>query len=294
MTKNKFSLPVLLSLFFILLSQSPLFSFEFPLINKSKIRVIAEPGKTIYGDILVENQTDKEMSLKLYLNDWQYLPAADGTKEFLAARTLPFSCASWITFSPEELKLQPFSKQKVNYSVRIPVDAKGGHFAALFFESMLGKIQSGQGDMQAGMNIAIRVANLFYVEPKGAFKREARINKVSFENEKGDSRFSIKLALENTGDTDITCAGNFHITTDEGMVLAREEFKNSYTFAGGKGELLAFSKAKIPKGVYSLVVTLDLGKALEEADLGRGPVITKEADIEFDANGRIVSIGQLK
>lgn len=281
-------------LLFFLFSWGIAFSFELPLISKSKIRIIAEPGKATYGEIVIENQTDKETSLKLYLNDWVYLPAADGTKDFSPAQTSPLSCASWITFSPSQLTLAPFSKQRVNYSVKVPSDASGGHYAALFFESMFSKFEPKTGAMQAGMNIAIRVATLFYVEPQGKTTRSGVVRKLAFENLKSPYAFSLTLDFENTGNTDITAAGTFHITDDKGMVVARDEFKNAYTFAGGKAQLVSVSKAKVPKGAYDLVLTIDLGKAMEEADLGRGPIIIKEAKIEFDAAGSIVRIGELK
>lgn len=285
---------LLFGLLFFIFSLGRAFSFELPLISKSKIRIIAEPGKATYGEIVVENQSDKETSLKLYLNDWVYLPAADGTKDFSPAQTTPLSCASWVTFSPSQLTLAPFSKQRVNYSVKIPSDASGGHYAALFFESMLSKFEPKAGAMQAGMNIAIRVATLFYVEPQGRAQRAAVIKKLSFENLKNPYTFSLTLNFENTGTTDITAAGTFHITDDSGLVVARDEFKNAYTFAGGKAQFGCVSKAKVPKGVYDLVLTIDLGKAMEEADMGRGPIITKEAKIEFDTAGGIVRIGELK
>lgn len=279
---------------FLLFSTANAFSFELPLISKSKIRIIAEPGKTIFGEIVVENQTDTQTDLKLYLNDWKYLPAGDGTKDFFAPETTPLSCASWITFSPAQLSLPPFGKQKVNYSVKVPENASGGRYAALFFESLLGKLESSAAGLQAGMNIAIRVATLFYVEPKGRVNRSAVIKKLSFENLKSPESFALSLDLENAGNTDITAAGTFHVTDDEGMVLARDEFKNGYMFANEKAVITAITKAKVPRGVYNLVLTIDLGKALEEADLGRGPVITREAKIEFDASGNIVRIGELK
>ena len=43
-----------------------------------------------------------------------------------------------------------------------------------------------------------------------------------------------------------------------------------------------------------MVVTVDIGKAQEEAGLGRGPIITKEAEIEFGYNGKVNRVGQLK
>ena len=81
---------------------------------------------------------------------------------------------------------------------------------------------------------------------------------------------------------------------DEGLVSARGAFNSVYTFPGGKGTLLGVWKDKIPPGVYDLIITVDLGKALTDAGMGRGPIITKEASVRVGENNQIVQIGQLQ
>jgi hypothetical protein len=102
------------------------------------------------------------------------------------------------------------------------------------------------------------------------------------------------LDFKNTGNTDITCFGTFHIIDKQGMVYARGEFNSVYTLAGNSAKLIAAWKDPIPKGKYDLIFTFDLGKAQEEAGLGRGPVITKEASMEMGEKGQILKVGRLK
>ena len=102
------------------------------------------------------------------------------------------------------------------------------------------------------------------------------------------------MDFENTGNTDITTSANFSLMNKEGMVSARGAFNDLYTFPGGKGVFLGVWKGNIPPGDYDLVITVDLGKALIEAGIGRGPVITKEAPVTIGENNQIVQAGQLQ
>ena len=85
-----------------------------------------------------------------------------------------------------------------------------------------------------------------------------------------------------------------HIIDKKGVVYARGEFNNVYTFAGEKARFSALWKERLTQGKYDLVFTIDIGKALEEVELGKGPIITKEATLEIDGEGGIAAIGELK
>jgi len=150
-------------------------------------------------------------------------------------------------------------------------------------------------DRSVGLDINVRVATLFYVEVKGTVQRTAKISNLKIQPAK-DKKGSLDITLdfENTGNTDITTSGNFSLMNNDGLVSARGEFNSVYTFPGGKGVLLGIWKGKIPAGDYDLVITVDLGKALVDAGIGRGPLVTKEARVTIGENNQIVQIGQLQ
>ncbi len=268
-------------------------AIELPYIDQSKIRLSISPGESGYGEINIENVTSETRSIRAYLEDWRYLPPADGTKEFLPAGTTPLSAATWISFSPAEFTLEPFSKQKLKYSVRVPPEAKGGYYAVLFFESVFNNPGPEQGGLKVGMNIAIRVATLFYIEAEGSLNRTGQLSDYSVEHTTSDDPFLISIKFKNTGNVDITAGGNFNILDEKNMVLARGEFKDIYTFPGDSALLSATWKEALPKGKYHLILTFNLGKALEEAGTGRGPVIVKEAEMEIGEGGS-VKVGEFK
>ena len=255
----------------------------------AKVRLSIAPGSAKTGTISVENPTDSVKYVKAYLEDWFYLPEADGSKDFKPAGTTELSCANWISFVPAEFNLPPFGKQAINYSVKVPEGANGGHYAILFLENTAPQMEEGG----VGLGLAIRMGCLFYIEPEGTIKRTAEFNNLKLEK-KHQEPLTINLDFTNTGNVDLTVGGSFNIIDKKGLVLARGEFNDVYTFPAGAAVLTSGWKETIPKGKYDLVLTFNLGKALEEVNMGRGPIIVKEAEIEIGNNGQITSVGQMR
>ena len=268
---------------------------KLPFMNQSKVRIVVSPGERAFGEMTLENPTDKAKKIRLYLEDWYYLSGGSGAKEFLPASSTPNSACPWITFSPAEVTVPAFGKQKISYSITVPPDASGAKYASLFFETLVTEPALSDSGRSAGLDISVRVATLIYIEVKGTTIRKANISNLNIQPSKSDlGGLDITLDLENTGNTDITTSGNFNLMNKEGLVSARGAFNSVYTFTGGKGSLLGTWKEKILAGEYDLVVTIDLGKALTDAGMGRGPVITKEASVTIGENNQIVQIGQLQ
>jgi len=260
-------------------------------INPTKVRLIIPPGESKSGIIEVENPSEEAAIVKVYLQDWAYTSLLNGTKEFYPAGTTAFSCADWIGFSLSEFVIPAYGRQRLNYTVKVPADAEGGHYAVLFFESLL---QETKVKKFTDLGVVVRIGTLFYIEPEGTIKRWAEVKGLTLENRRKDNALGISLDFNNIGNVDITCKGTFHLMDKSGMVAARGEFNDIYSLPGEKAKLTAVWPEALLKGKYDLIVTVDIGKSLEEAGLGRGPVITKETEIEIDDNGQAIRVGELK
>ncbi|HNX81839.1 MAG TPA: hypothetical protein PKL77_07600 [Candidatus Omnitrophota bacterium] len=278
---------------FSLLGVGRVWAVDLPHISQSKIRLSIPPGESRYGEITVENPSIDPRSMKLYMEDWYYTIGADGTKEFAPPGTLATSAVPWISFSPSEITIPPFGKQKIGYSVKVPADAKGSRYASLFFENLAGKFGGQAGQVGASVDVIIRIASLFYIEVEGTVTRAAEISNISVTRQNNNRPLIIEAAFNNTGSVDLQTASTFDIMDKNGMVVARGEFNDVYTFPSDKGLLKARWKEEIPEGIYDLIITMDLGKAQAEAGFKRGPVITKEARISIGPDGEVQSLGDL-
>ncbi len=230
--------------------------------------------------------------MRLYLEDWRYTPAGDGTKEFVPPNSLASSCSSWVTFSPSEFSLPPFGKQRVSYSISAPEKASGEFFSVLFFENTAGEQEIQEGKVGAGLTVAVRIATLFYVDIQGTVNRSAELG--ALKAQKNDQGYTFEIPVHNTGNGDITAGGTYHIMDRDGVVAARGELVPSYTFGGDTANMKALWKDAIPPGHYTFVTTTDLGMGLKETGSGKAPVLVKEADVDVDANGEITGIGVFK
>ncbi len=260
-------------------------------LNPTKVRLIIPPGESRSGVIEVENPSEESFIVKAYLQDWVYTALHNGTKQFLPPGTTFLSCSDWIGISLSEFVIPAYGKQKINYTVKVPVEAEGGHYAVLFFESLL---QETKVKKFTDLSVVIRIGTLFYIEPEGTIKRWAEVKNLTLENRRKDKSLGVKLDFSNTGNVDIICKGTFHLMDKLGMVAARGEFNDVYSLPQDNAKLTAVWKELLSKGKYDLIITADIGKSREEAGLGRGPVITKEVEIEIGDEGQAVRVGELK
>lgn len=266
-------------------------------LDQAKVRLVIPPGGSQTGTIRIDNISGDNLDIRVYWEDWAYAQGNDGSKDFLASNSTSYSAAKFVTFSPAEFVIPPFGRQIVNYVVRLPDNAQGGYYGVLFFESTLGKYASSAGidsaERQAGIDVALRMASLFYIETKGKNERKADINNLVLSGNKDGSPLLIQADFLNSGDVDLTVGGSFNIMDNKGMVYARGKFNDAYTLPKDKAVLNAEWKDKIPQGAYSLIATFNIGKAQEEAGLERGPVIVKEAKIQIGPAGEVVSVRPL-
>ncbi|MFH1355371.1 MAG: hypothetical protein ABIH19_04400 [Candidatus Omnitrophota bacterium] len=290
MKKNSFFISLVL--WFILICFGSSQAATIVRVNQAKIRLSIAPGSAKAGSIIIDNPSERSKYIKAYLEDWYYLPSADGSKDFKPSGTTELSCADWINFVPAEFSLAPFGREVVNYTVRVPQDAKGGHYAILFFEHT----RDPQDSMAegVGVGISVRVGSLIYIEAEGTIERKAELYNPVIERDSNDSDLIVSLDFQNTGNIDLTAGGSFDIIDKEGMVFARGEFNNVYTFGGEKAKFIGSWSLPLERGKYDLILTIDIGKALAETNMGKGPVIVKELELEIGRKGEVIRVGDLK
>ena len=244
-------------------------------INRPKIRLNISSGGSGSGSIIVSNPSEEGVDVKVYLEDWEYEETQDGIKKFFPPGTTALSCARWISFYPADFTIFPYGSQELFYSIKVPDDVEGGHYAVLFFETVMGGVKN-----EKGVDVLMkgRIGSLFYIEADSTNK-EIQISELSLSQRRGG--LQVSALLKNIGNVDVTAKGTFNIIDQEGMVFARGQFNDAYTFPGNQARILSTWADTLPAGNYDLIITLDLG----------GVPLVEEVKIGIDSSGEIVNLG---
>jgi len=267
-------------------------------VDKSKVRMIIPVGASQAGTLKVYSQSNDKIKIKIHFEDWSYAYQQDGTKDFYPPGTIALSCSGWISVNPQEFTLPPYGTQTVNYVAKIPEAAQGSYCTVMFFETAFMPEVDGTpmnpDELRVGTALNVKLGSLFYLEVQDTVKRQVELKNLSLTQDAAAKFFAVNLDLKNTGNADITTQGNFDLIDEKGIVYARGEFNAVYTQPGQEAKLTGIWKKLIDSGRYDLIMTIDLGKVLEEASLGRGPTIVKEAQVEIGPNGAVTSVGELR
>ena len=255
--------------FFLLIGISlltPRAVFSQLMIDKAKVSLTIQSEETIKGEIGVHNFSSHNVEVKVYPQDFLYLPPFDGRKRFLPPGSTKYSCAGWISFFPQQFQLPPRGKKKVVYTIRVPRQVSGGYYGVLFFETGSSKIE----EKKVNLQIVQRVGCLFFLETKDKIK-QGEVKDISIE---GDN---LKGKFLNQGNTILLGKGVFYIMSEEGVVIERGKIDNFY-LPPQKETPFVVNLKEVPQGNYIVVFTFDLQK---------GDVLVKEINFLKDKQGNV-------
>jgi hypothetical protein len=234
-------------------------------LEDGKVVLSVSPGDRVNKSLTVSNTSAEELHVKIYWEDFQYQPPYDGTKKFFPAGVGPASASKWVTYSPSEITLPPYGKQRIDYSISIPNQLDVGYYGVLFFERTGATIKD-----VSGLDIITRVGCLFFIEPKDAV-RKASIEKVSVNGSKITGDFVNESAIT------LIPRMVYYITEEGGMVKDRGELKKIYVPAKATASWELPIPAGLEAGRYSIVINVDLGNE---------SVSTQEFTLIKDASGQ--------
>ena len=239
-------------IFFATYEEAAAFSIN---VSPPSVRMSVPQGETRSGTITVENKTDKPMDMRAYAEDWTYAP--DGGKQFVPAGTTPLSCAKWISIHPQKFRVEANSRIGVQYTISIPADASGGHYAVIFFESVVSEGEAASGNMM--VRFAGRIGTIIYQETEGRVNRVGSITSFICGRPDQNSPLKLNLTLKNEGNTHIIAQGVANIIDKDGNVFGRKELGPINTLPGDTREYTAEWLGDLNEGTYDVIATLDTG-----------------------------------
>ena len=235
--------------------------------DKTKLELKAKPGETLIENITVYNTTKEKLDLKVYWQDFIYLPPYDGKKDFLPLGTTPYSLGDAVTFSPKQLILPPDGNAKINVSIQIPEAAQnGGYYGVLFYEKTEPAIAPG-----TGVKIVTRLGTLFFIET------DWRNKSADVQNIKATAK-GLEGSFSNKGNIFLTLKGSFYVLNSDGMVEDRGETNKLYLTPGAEGTFKFDFSDTLAAGTYTAVITFDLKE---------GTSVVREVDFEKSTDGQV-------
>ncbi len=258
---------LLISAFFILSMVAPRVAQAQLFLEEGKVVLSVSPGERVNRSLTIDNTSKDEMDVRVYWEDFQYESPFDGTKKFLPAGTVPGSASSWIQYMPQEFKIQPSQKQRIDYTINVPSDIQGGHYGVLFFEKSGGAVID-----EKAIKIVTRIGCLFFIEAKDGDKRAA-IGNVLLAGSDLTGTFT------NSGNVVLIPRMTYYMMDDSGMVVDRGELAKLYVPAGAAASLKVALSKDLSAGHYSLVLN---------ADLDGGDIVVKEITLQKTSSGEFL------
>ncbi|MBI3323758.1 MAG: hypothetical protein HYZ92_00570 [Candidatus Omnitrophica bacterium] len=241
--------------------------------NRPIVQETLAPGDAVQGSVELANNGAEPMRVKVYLEDWRYTSAGDGSKEFAAPGTFPRSAAGWVSVFPALVDLPAHGRGHVDYVIRAPKDQAldGGYYAVLFFESVIGQGRAERSaEPSAKVQFSARLGSLFLVEVNGSVRRQATLASLAVSPPSASTPLKLQSQLSNDGNTVLKCEGFFHLLGPSDLVAARGELPSRYLWPGSGAPIAAEWAGSLNPGSYTTVVTYDCGGEL---------VVTSEADL---------------
>lgn len=230
--------------------------------DKADINLKIKPGETKTDTIKVSNLTDKAVIVRVYTDDFTYIPPFDGTKKTLPAGETAFSCAGWISASPQEFNLPPRGNKDVKYTLKVPEGVKGGYYGVLLFEEVPPELDN---KVTLGAKLVIRIGTTFFLETSDS---EKKIGVEGVSVNKND----ISGELRNIGDAILMSKGAYYVMDGKNKVVHRGEVDKFYLPPQEKVPFKISLPEKISQGTYSLVLNFGFesgGSAVKELSLSK-------------------------
>ena len=98
---------IILAGLLILLAGTGGLAFSFG-IDSPSIHLETWPGETSTAELMVYNLSENPLDIKVSVEDWKC--REDGTKQFLAKGTGPYSCGNWLEPEMNSFTLAPLEK----------------------------------------------------------------------------------------------------------------------------------------------------------------------------------------
>ena len=214
-------------------------------------------GETSTQEISIRNAGDEQTMVRVYAMDFSI--DRENNYTFSDPGHESYSCASWLGIEESDFDLGPAETKHVEVTISVPRGVEtGGHYAALFFETIL-------ADTPPGVSVAIsgRIPSLFYLTIPGVTDADifanAEITSLMLPGWVDGGPVQIGAAVRNTGNVHLTIAAKAYFTDfrgrqageiDLGQTIVLPGAERAITGTWGKTPFIGPTQATVVIGYF--------------------------------------------
>ena len=249
-----------------------LLTFVFATVSFAQVSVIGElardydasPGRTIKGEIEVNNSADYPQEAKIYQTD--YLFFHDGSNQFPEAGTEARSNAAWIDFSPERVVVPPGQTVTISYEVVVPEDTasfdlEGSFWSMIMVEAI--PMQSHESSLGGEEEIKVGLIQIYrYGVQIATHFRSEESYEIAFADvaiaDPGTGQSALKVSVDNTGNIFMKPNVWVELFDGNGNKAARRDAKQARVYPGTSVSYW-FDIDDVEPGQYEALIVVDAG-----------------------------------
>ncbi|MGQ9601088.1 MAG: fimbrial biogenesis chaperone [Candidatus Bipolaricaulia bacterium] len=216
----------------------------------------AGPGGSGSGYFKVINNGQNPEEVTISLSDWTLGP--DGGIQFAEPGTVDRSLANWISYSPATFRLEPGQLQRVDFTITVPSEKGGDHWALFFVEgSEVTPVAETTGALTTTVGVKVRYGiKVFQRDPAAT-----RIGRITGLELLSLEPLKLELSFANAGDGVLfRVTGQMEIRDATGTTVRTLEIEEFTVLPGGARELVLEDKGeRLPPGDYIALAIIDFG-----------------------------------
>ena len=220
----------------------------------------AEIGETYNGLILIKNIGNAPEEVKVYQNDYRFF--FDGTNAFGEPGQDARSNANWLVFSPHRLTIPPNGTAMVNYTIKVPADARlvGSYWSVLMVEGIPHTSPESstaeKGDRKIGITQVLRYAvqMITHIGDTGACELRFIETKLLRDAEER----TLQVDIENIGERYLAPVLWVELYDEQGRYIGKFDGGRLGTFPGTSVRY-RIDLSEVPEGNYTAMVASDCG-----------------------------------
>ena len=201
------------------------------------VHVESAPGAVVGRTLAVRNTTAHPIEVSVTLEDWWY---RDEAHAFAPPGTIERSAAAWSEISPATFRLAASERREVQLELRVPPDAEGGAYAAVFFEAR-------PPDPNAP---SMRIGSLTLVEIGNVPAPQVTLGTPRVEIP--DGRVHVRLPVDQEGATHTFSQFKGIVRREDGDVIARVSSEQMRFLPGQDRVLDVVVEHTLTPGIYTV------------------------------------------